>query len=405
MKQPVVLIADHNLEERETLSRFLKEADSEYRIIPANKGAEAVEKACEELPDVIILEWELLDMPAIDAIQKLKAERATATIPVIIASEKVVSQDELKEMLNAGATDFIRKPLDKIELLFRVHSSLQISNSYRRIRKLYRELRDQYKNVTDSITYASRIQNFILPNLELLREVVTDAFIYYNPKDIVSGDFYWFNIKRKRIMVAAADCTGHGVPGAFMSILGTNAMNQVSRDYGTLDTNLMISELNERISAMLKQGYGLDAETLKNRVPPLDGMDVAFSRIDAKTNKVYFTGANRPMYYFHNGELHSVKGDRHPIGGTSLLYENVSYTEHVIQLEKGDTIYMCSDGLVDQFDALDRKKFGNRRFKQLLEDIQSEPMDKQQEIINRTLREWRGPTPQTDDLVLIGIKL
>lgn len=405
MKQPVVLIVDHNIEDKQMLSDYLREADSEYKILTANKAAEAVEKAVVELPDVIIMEWELLDMPAIDAIQRLKSERATATIPIIIASEKVVSQQNLEEMLKAGATDYIRKPLDKIELLFRVQSSLQISNSYRRIRKLYRELRDQYKNVTDSITYASRIQNFILPNLELLREVVSDAFIYYNPKDIVSGDFYWFNIKRKRIMVAAADCTGHGVPGAFMSILGTNALNQVARDYGTLDTNLLISELNERISAMLKQGYGLDSETLRNKVPPLDGMDVAFSRIDAKTNKVYFTGANRPIYYFHQGKLHSIKGDRHPIGGTSLLYDNVIYTQHEIQLEKGDTIYMCSDGLVDQFDSNDRKKYGNRRFKELLTDLQSEPMSKQEEVINQTLREWRGPTPQTDDLVLIGIKL
>ena len=263
------------------------------------------------------------------------------------------------------------------------------------------ELKEKTDELLDSIQYARRIQRIILPNIEHIRRYVPDLFVLYRPRDIVSGDFYWFHRHRSQIMLVVADCTGHGVPGAFMSLLGTTALNQIVRDFGLMDVHLLLAELNQRISAILKQGY----TPASGEVPPMDGMDISIVSIDLQTYHVQFAGAGRPMYYYHKGQLETLKGDKISIGGTALLAESATYSKQEVRLDAGDQIYLFSDGITDQFNADDTKKVGAKRLREWIELVHHEPLARQQALLNQLMNDWMGNTPQTDDMILMGIKL
>lgn len=408
MSQYTILVADDEKMNLQTILLYLKESGKNYKILSANNGEVACKVAESKLPDLVVIDWQMPVMSGIEAIRKLKSQDETKDIPIIMATGAMTSPENLQTALDAGAIDYIRKPIDKIELIARVQSALALSDSYKKIKEQNQQIKEKNHDITSSIVYARRIQYSILPDKSLLDSAVKEYFIYYKPKDIVSGDFYWFVVKRRGMYISAADCTGHGVPGALMSMLGVNALNQVLKDYGSLEPRLLLSELNEKVCTTLKQGYGK-----MEGIPPLDGMDIALCYVDMKKQIVSFSGAGRPVYYFHKGEFQMKKGATNPIGGTSLLYDNVEFEQHEIPYEEGDTFYMFSDGITDQFGLYTdpetggskMKKFGTRRFKQLLADIQSETMERQSELIEEALNDWKKDTPQTDDLVVVGFRL
>jgi phosphoserine phosphatase RsbU/P len=397
---PVILVADDDQINLKILFSYLKDSDEYYKILTATNGKIACDIALAELPDLIIMDWEMPEMNGIEALGVLKKDLRTKDIPVIMATGKMISPENLRQALQAGARDFVRKPIEKIELQARVKTGIELSRSFKTIKQLYDSTLKQHENIIDSINYAKRIQDFILPKISDLKRAFADAFVIYKPKDIISGDFFWFNVKRNKVSIIAADCTGHGVPGAFMSILGTNSTNQIMRDFGALEPDLFLSELNERIGTMLKQGY-----RKTDGIPPLDGMDLAFCNIDTKECTVSFAGAGRPLYFFHQGEFHSQKGNRYPIGGTALLYDSPTYDKHEFQLAPGDMMYLFSDGITDQFDYENKRKFSNKRFKELLMEIHQLDLQSQESRILRELSNWSGETNQTDDILVIGLRL
>ncbi len=258
------------------------------------------------------------------------------------------------------------------------------------------ELAEKNKDITDSIEYAKKIQTAILPDEQHLNENLPDMFVLYIPKDIVSGDFYWFGVKNGLKIITAVDCTGHGVPGAFMSMIGSNLLNQIVLEKGITKAGEILENLNRGVQKSLKQGTSAQETN--------DGMDISLCVIDDVNNKLQWAGAYNPLYHIRNGELTKFKANKYPIGGAHMTLDR-SYETHELDLEKGDTVYMFSDGFVDQFGGDKGKKFMGKRFQKLLLDNCNKPMSEQKVILNQALKDWMRHYEQIDDVCVIGVRI
>lgn len=254
---------------------------------------------------------------------------------------------------------------------------------------------EKNKDITDSILYAQKIQASILPSEREISTVFNEYFILYKPRDIVSGDFYWFTKYNNKAYIAAVDCTGHGVPGAFMSMIGFSQLNQIVSEAHIQMPSEILNILNIGVKHALKQSGGEGEQTSK------DGMELALICYDKEKNIIEYSGANRPLYLFRNNELQEIKADKIPIGGSDI---EGTFTNHEIQIQKGDTLYIFSDGYPDQFGGENGKKFMTKRFKEKLSEILSFPMQEQKEKLNQVFEDWRGRLEQVDDVMVIGIR-
>ncbi len=255
----------------------------------------------------------------------------------------------------------------------------------------------EYKNqeITDSLNYASQIQSAVLPPLKIIGNSVSDSFVLNKPRNIVSGDFYWANRVNGQLVVTAADCTGHGVPGAFLSMLGVTFLNEITNKMDHLEANTILEKLRKRvIKSMHQEGYE------KKR---LDGIDLSLVVLDLKSKELQFSGANNPLYIVRNRELTEFKGDRMPIGIHSLL--DKPFTNHKIEVKKDDLIYMFSDGFIDQFGGELGRKFLSRNFKALITEISGLPLNEQKNILYETLKMWKGNRDQLDDILVVGLRI
>lgn len=251
------------------------------------------------------------------------------------------------------------------------------------------------KEILDSINYSRRIQRAILPPEKTVKRLLPDSFILYKPKDIVSGDFYWVSEWGNKVMFAAVDCTGHGVPGAFMSIVGQNILNQAVNEYGLSKPNLILNSLNKGVSRTL----GTDEENIIR-----DGMDLALCALDKKQMTLEFAGAFNPLWILRNKEIIEIKGNKFPIG-SFMDEENHNFENHEFKLEKGDILYVFTDGYADQFGGPKGKKFKYKQLENLLLSIYSKPSLQQQNELANVFNKWKGELEQVDDVCIIGIKL
>ncbi len=258
------------------------------------------------------------------------------------------------------------------------------------------ELTLKNKSITDSINYAKRIQTAMLPPYKLFKSVFPSSFILFMPKDIVSGDFYWVNKLGNRIFIAAVDCTGHGVPGAFMSIIGFELFRKITNIEGLTRPSDILNRLNDDFHEIFK-----DVDNVVLR----DGMDVAFCSIDKKDMILEYAGAFNPLYLIRDNKIMEVKGDRFAIGLDETNFKEQTFKNHIIPIQKEDIIYVFSDGFSDQFGGPDGKKYKYRRFRHLLLNLHQLPMEKQHEILENNVIEWRGEQDQVDDILVIGIKI
>jgi tetratricopeptide (TPR) repeat protein/serine phosphatase RsbU (regulator of sigma subunit) len=253
----------------------------------------------------------------------------------------------------------------------------------------------QKQQITDSIRYASRIQKAVLPPEEFVTRILPQHFILNKPRDIVSGDYYWTTQREKESIIAVADCTGHGVPGAFMSMLGIAFLNEIVNKSDTAKSHEILEQLRTNVMNSLHQ-TGREDEAK-------DGMDIALIIIDLESSMLQFSGAHNPLYLIRNKKLQEVKADKMPIG-ISARY-NKPFRNHKIQLKKEDMLYIFSDGYMDQFGGETRKKFGFRRFRELLLEIHLKPVDEQREILDNTFITWKGNYDQIDDIMVMGIRI
>lgn len=257
-------------------------------------------------------------------------------------------------------------------------------------------LEEKSKDITDSINYAKRIQESLLPTKDSLVAAFPKAFIYFKPRDIVSGDFYWFAETEDSYVIAAVDCTGHGIPGAFMSIIGSTILTDIVIDKKITTPDEILNHLNRNIIKLLKQ----DDEGSSSR----DGMDVSICSINKQKTKMLYSSASRPMYYVRDGVLNEINLKNHSIGGSYEDYE-ITYSGCEIDIDPNDTYFLFSDGYADQFDKTDRIKFSSKRLKSLFIEIAAMDTAKQHKVLDERLNEWKGDRNQLDDITIIGFKI
>ena len=274
-----------------------------------------------------------------------------------------------------------------------------ILSQKRQIESQHHKLVESHDEIQDSIRYAKRIQSAILPPDSLVSEALSDAFVLYKPKDVVAGDFYWLEPvpgANKSVMFAAADCTGHGVPGAMVSVICNNALNRAVREFGLNDPGKILDKSREIV---IKE-FEKSEEDVK------DGMDIALCFLESDSSNgsisLKYAGAHNPLWLIRSQELIEYKADKQPIGN----FDNIQpFNTHSIELKKGDCIYVFSDGFADQFGGERGKKFKTPNLKKLLLEIHGKPMKEQKFILEKTFEDWRGAMEQLDDICFIGVRI
>jgi PAS domain S-box-containing protein len=276
-----------------------------------------------------------------------------------------------------------------------VESVLFVSHDITERKMAELEIQSKNRKITESINYAKRIQGAILPNNEIIKEVFPDAFILYKPRDVVSGDFPWFMQKGDDLYIAAVDCTGHGVPGALISLIGYFLLNNIVGSPEDLAPGEILDRLDHGVTHTLRQDNS-DSSTR-------DGMDIALCKINLKKNTLHYAGAHRPLYYTQNGELLEIKGDKFPIGGGQYK-GRTNFTTTEISVQPGDGAYFCSDGFPDQFGGPDNRKFSPKRIRDIITGNPGMNMSQIHQVFDQEFEAWKGDTKQTDDVLMIGIK-
>lgn len=278
----------------------------------------------------------------------------------------------------------------------KLESVLVVSHDITDRKAIELEIANKNKKITESINYARRIQGSILPDNTIIRQKLPNSFIIYKAKDVVSGDFPWYIEVGDDIYIAAVDCTGHGVPGALISLIGYFLLNDIVRSQKISDPGVILDKLDAGVTQTLRQDR--DDSTAK------DGMDIAFCKVSKKTKTLEYAGAHRPLYYLHNtGELDEIKGNKFAIGGG--IYKNqTNFTNHKIEYKDGDSVFFCSDGFPDQFGGPQNRKFGPKRLRSMIVDNHEKSMDETHAIFDKAWEDWMGDYKQTDDVLLIGIR-
>ncbi len=396
-----ILIVDDDSYSRESAEALLMKEG--YNLIFAENGFEAIELSKTHKPDLILLDIMMPQMDGFEVCRKIREDEAIAEVPIILVTA-LDDKDSKIAGLEAGADDFISKPYDRLELRTRVKTITRL-NRYRILhderseKEVIIKNRDlitaQKKELTDSIKYAKRIQTALYPQKKFINSILSNYFIYFKPKNIVSGDFYWLAKKDEFVIIAIADCTGHGVPGAFMTMLGLTILNDIIKQDIELKANIILEKLRTHVVQALNQpGKEYDS---------FDGMDIALCMIDMKNMELQYAGANNPLLLVRDKNMQVIKADKMPIGietKTLLPYKN-----NYIDIKKGDVIYMFSDGFRDQFGGPEDKKFMIDRFYKLLLSIHENEMNEQKEILDKTLLDWMHGVEQIDDILIMGMKI
>jgi len=299
-------------------------------------------------------------------------------IEVQLLSEKTVEQEKEKQKILESQKEILE---------------IQVKERTAEIVEQKKIIEEKNKDITESIDYAQTIQQAILPDKKLVTSLFSNAFILFKPKDIVSGDFYWLMQNDNKKLIAACDCTGHGVPGALMSMVGNNLLTQIVNEKNNLSPAEILNLLHKQMRKTLRQ---------ENPSETKDGMDIALISF-MNEYEMEYAGAYRPLWIINNGILKEIKADKYAIGGMQEEEERV-FTNHKIKLSKGDSIYIFSDGFADQFNDNDEKLM-IRRFKDLLLSIQDKDMPSQEKVLDVFIENWRGKHEQVDDILVIGIKI
>lgn len=268
-------------------------------------------------------------------------------------------------------------------------------NLQEKVKAINETLEKKEKDITDSINYAKRIQQAMLPSKEQIQACIPNSFVLYKPKDIVSGDFYFVRRIKGLILIACADCTGHGVPGALMSMICFEVLDEAISQ--TTDTSLILEQLNKKIKLSLRQSDSYESSR--------DGMDIALCIIDVSNHIIRFAGANRPLWLIRNGQnvVEEIRGTKKAIGG--FTEDSQSFDTHWIKLREGDTFYLFTDGYADTFGGKKKKKLTTRRFKEILIALQNKTIEEQRQYLDNFIDSWKGSHEQMDDILVMGMRL
>ena len=314
----------------------------------------------------------------------------------VIKTRKKIRQ-EISFMATSGKKIMSLNAIPELGEENRLETILFILHDITELKEIQEEIKHKNTKITDSINYAFRLQNAIMPSQRLMKQCFSDSFMFYLPRDIVSGDFPWLYKKGDDIYIAAVDCTGHGVPGAMLSLIGYFILNQIVSQPGDFSPDQILHEMHQGVKHTLRQN--IDGASAR------DGMDVALCKINTKKMQLEFSGAHRPLYHVHEGQLYEYKGTRSAIGGISMPGRpEPEFINYRIDISENDCIYLFSDGLPDQFGGPGGNKYFPKRIKQIVVENNTKPMSQIYDIFNNDFTKWLGKGNQIDDVLLIGIR-
>jgi CheY-like chemotaxis protein len=386
---PTILLVDDSTVNLE----ILKESLSRYNTVTANNGDEAMEIAfSRNKPDLILLDIVMPGMDGYEVCKILKSNELSKDIPIIFITAQNDSESILKGF-EAGAIDYITKPFNIMELKARVKTQVSIKMARDQNQRLINKIRTVNKKLTDSISYAQKIQNASLPQKEFLDSVLSEYFVMLKPRDIVSGDFYWVEQTENKLIVVAADCTGHGVPGAFMSMFGVAYLHEIVGKNKITQPAEIINELRRIVIESLKQDEDSEVK---------DGMDISIISIDKEQKRIEFAGAFNDMLLVRDKKMQIFQADHMPV---SIGERDNPYTNYSIPYHKNDCIYLYSDGYPSQFGGPNDKKLMQKGFRNLLFENHHYSMTEQREIYQNFFDVWKGINDQIDDVLVFGIRL
>lgn len=408
-KTPKILVVDDILKNIQILGNILTK--NGYEIEFATNGEEALQWAFSEKFCLILLDIMMPGMDGYQVCKELKQKDETKDIPVIFLTAKTET-DNIVKGFELGAVDYITKPFNKEELLVRVKNHVELQRSREELKAKNKELFKKNKHISDSVNYARRIQEAALPDTYFVNEILPEHFVIYKPKDVVSGDLYWLKQVKNKAVVAVGDCTGHGVPGAFMSMLGLSFLNEIIYDIGDYSPAMILEALRNKIKKILKRNY----DQLQ------DSIDMSLAIIDHENYEMYFSGANAytfiarqgdfpesedeeafKTYPMENTTIIQLKGNRQTVGFNKKEHE---FKTQKIILKPNDMLYMLSDGYIDQLGGEKIKRFTRKRFLKIVDNVYNKPVDEQKEIFEKHFDEWKSTyTEQLDDNVILGFKV
>jgi sigma-B regulation protein RsbU (phosphoserine phosphatase) len=391
LKGSSVLVVDDNVKNLQILGGILQ--NEGFKVEFALDGISALSWLENQVFDLILLDIMMHGMDGFEVCSQIKKNLNYCEIPIIFITAQTDS-DSIVKGFEKGAVDYITKPFIKDELLARVSTQLNIKKTKDQVNHYLKEIEEKNKNISDSIEYASYIQNAVISTSENNLNILSEHFIIYLPKDILSGDFYWIVKTEDKFIIAVMDCTGHGVPGAFMSILGNTLLNEIVLNDRIEKPDKILESLRSRLIAALGQ--------TKESFHIKDGIEGLVISIDPSSDKIHYSGSFNPLIHIRNGQILEIKADRMPIGYFEF---SINFTLNEIQVEKNDMIYMFSDGITDQFGGPAKKRFMKRRLKEIFQQIWDKDLHVQKEFILSELNLWKHELEQTDDILVLGIRL
>lgn len=405
MDKSNLLIVDDRPENLLVLESILE--GHNINIIKALSGNEALRLVMQFDFALILMDVQMPEMDGFETAELMRGSKKTRHIPIIFVTAISKEQKNIFKGYEAGAVDYLFKPVEpeilksKVNVFLDLHNQkkeleqakIQLQNAKEKAEKECRISEEVNKKIMESIQYATIIQKSMLPNLDEVRYYLPDSFFLWQPRDIVGGDIFHAEYLEEGIVIAVIDCTGHGVPGAFMTMIASSAMRRITRTEKCHDPAEILKWLNFIIKTSLQQ----DTEYALSD----DGLDAAICFAKPQNKIMTFAGAHLPLYYTYNREINVIKGDRQSIGykRSDLSF---NYTNHSIKLEKGMSFYLASDGFTDQLGGERELRFGTRRFKQLLLKIAFLPFEKQKDTLLQAFNEYKGNYENIDDVTIAG---
>jgi sigma-B regulation protein RsbU (phosphoserine phosphatase) len=388
---PVILIVDDNPKNLQILGNYLQ--NEGYMVEFALDGNSVLDWIGRIEFDLILLDIMMPGMDGFEICRILKNDPVKQKIPVIFLTAKVDTESIINGF-DLGAVDYVIKPFNQKELIARVKTQIEIKRSRDEIARNLKEIKYKNKLIKDSIQYAHTIQAAVLKASMNGSAFFPEQFCLLMPKDIVSGDFYWFYKINSKLLVGVFDCTGHGIPGAFMSIMGVTLLNETVIREKIIEPGLILNRLRERIIEALGQ-KGMISEVR-------DGMDGSIISYELTSRKLVYSGAYNPIYLIRDNNIIELKGDRMPLSHHAKMTD---FSSQEIKTKPNDLIYLSTDGYKDQFGGQNLKKFGSARLKELLIRHHKNSLEVQKQLLQDAYLNWRNNEEQVDDITVVGLKL
>jgi phosphoserine phosphatase RsbU/P len=382
-RESKILLVEDSFEGMQYVGSILNDAG--YTTVTSLNGNNSLIYIAKEKFDLIILDLVNSELAGYDVLAQIMERGRNADAPVVFLTEGG-DRDNLMQGVRYPNVDFVRKPFKREELLTRVGNQIAMLRSKEEARAV--------KSLRDSIKYAFRIQKSMLPSDDLMKEAFPNHFIYHKPLDVVSGDFYWAKKIDNKIVFAVADCSGHGVPGAFLSVLGISLLNELSMKAKLDDPHVMMDNLRHRFKESLERS-GIESYFS-------EGIDMVIGMIDTNDLKMHSAGAFNSIFHSREGKIFEIRGDRQPVGYYPV---EKPFTLRVTQLKAGDQLFFNTDGIVDQMGGENGKKLQNRGFSSWLREMGGQPSAMQKQILNEKVSRWMGNYSQIDDILVMGIEI